>query len=153
MDLLEGLVAVSVTGLVNLLALALIILLVYLIVEATSMLRFDTREYIVEGGVEEVRKRLSEELSFRGLAALGSDQQLVIDDVFTVTLKFKGEDGRTRIFYYAEAKTWLILVVVILLAINVAVGALAAFLAYLKYDDLKKTINAAIASLGAKPQA
>jgi nitrate reductase NapE component len=65
-------------------------------------------------------------------------------------IRLKGDDSSTRIMYYAEAKTWLILLILIFLLLNVAIGAADGFLAYLRYDDLRKSVRAALGEIGAK---
>jgi hypothetical protein len=62
-----GIIIAKTAGLTIAVILILILLLVYVLVKASSMLRFDTQEYIITGKLEEVRGKLVEALKFRGL--------------------------------------------------------------------------------------
>jgi uncharacterized integral membrane protein len=137
-------------GLIIALILALILLLIYALAKVSSMLRFDTQEYTVEGKLGEVRGRLVEALRFRGLQTLVEEEAIIVDDAFKLTIRLREVGNSTRILYYAEAKTWLVLLILILLLLNAAIGAAAGFLAYLRYDDMRRSVRAALSEVGAR---
>ncbi|ABM80135.1 hypothetical protein [Hyperthermus butylicus] len=138
-------------GIVFALILALIVLLAYLVARVASMFRFDSHEYTVDMPVEKARRRLGDLLRFRGLNVVEEGGRIVVDDIIRIVLTLRGEEsGETRIFYYAEAKTWLVVAAILLLIIHVALSLAVGLIAYLKYDDARKAVRAALSELGTR---
>ena len=149
---LEEVVAVlALGGVIVGLFLAIIVLVILVIAKVASMLRLDSHEYTVDMPVEEAKRKLSDLLRFRGLSVAEMGDQIVVDDIVRVVLSVRGSgSGSSRIFYYAEPKTWLVIAAVILLAVNVALGLAVGIIAYIKYDDTRRAVRAALSELGAR---
>ena len=146
----EVVAVLALGGVIVGLFLAIIVLVIYVIAKVASMLRLDSHEYTVDMPVEEAKRKLSDLLRFRGLNVAEMGDQIVVDDIVRVVLSVRGSGGSSRIFYYAEPKTWLVIAAVILLAVNVALGLAVGIIAYIKYDDTRKAVRSALSERGAR---
>ncbi|ALL01413.1 hypothetical protein Pyrde_1367 [Pyrodictium delaneyi] len=147
----QALAAATIGGLITALLIAIPLIIVFVIVEAASMLRLDSHEYIVEMPAEDARRRLAELLRFRGLSVIEEPDRITVDDIVRIVISTRRDtDGTLRVLYYAEPKTWLVAAIIILLVINVALGLAVAAIAYLKYDEARKAVKASLNELKAR---
>jgi len=136
---LHGDVVLSSVGLSLLVAvIAIVIALAF-----EDMLYFDSK--LVRGGAQELSKA-SEALRARGLRVIQEPGGYLVRGPIEVQLTLLGAGEESRILGRMRVAPWFLAAILVVMALNVAIGAALAFLGYLYYRNLRKALDHALPS-------